>query len=105
MAGLKTLVIVLGIAIIIGVTAVVMTLIQRAGSLGGGPAAATAIPLAAGDRVLESDLDGERILLRVRAADGAERLVIVRAGDGRVLAVYALGAEGGQTGGAKGGEK
>ncbi|HSR56445.1 MAG TPA: hypothetical protein VLN73_09380 [Alphaproteobacteria bacterium] len=93
MAGLKTLVIAMGIAIIIGATVVVMTIIQRAGTLSA-PSAAKAIQLADGARVVESNLDGDRILLRVRGADGTERLLIVRAADGQVVMEFTLGPGG-----------
>ncbi len=94
MAGLKTLVIVMGIAIIVGATVVVTTIIQRGGALGGGPARG-AISLPAGARVMETRIDGGRVLLRLELAGGGERILIVDAETGAPIAVHDL-ARGGK---------
>jgi hypothetical protein len=94
MGGLKSLVIVMGIAIIVGATVVVMTIIQRAGSLA--PAAtAKTIELPPGARVVGQDISDKRILLRIRLADGGERLIVVDADSGAVRATLTLGGAGG----------
>jgi hypothetical protein len=95
MAGLKTLVIGMGIAVLIGATVVVATIIQRGAGLGGEPARSS-IALPAGARVVESRIEGGRILLRLRLADGAERLLVNDARTGRPIAVHDLvpGAKG-----------
>jgi hypothetical protein len=94
MGGLKSLVIVMGIAIIVGATVVVMTIIQRAGTLA--PAAsAKAIELPAGATVVGQDISDKRILLRIRLADGKEQLLIVDADSGAVRATFTLGGAGG----------
>ncbi|MDH3241440.1 MAG: DUF6476 family protein [Alphaproteobacteria bacterium] len=94
MGGLKSLVVVMGIAIIVGATVVVMTIVQRAGTLGpaGGP---KAVELPAGARVVGQDISDKRILLRLRLADGEERLLVIDAESGAVRATFTLRAAGG----------
>ncbi|WP_198598203.1 hypothetical protein [Mangrovicella endophytica] len=54
-------------------------------------AGATAtIQLPAGTRVLDSDLDGSRILLRVAAGSGAERLIVADVTSGSILSEVTL---------------
>lgn len=94
MGGLKALVIVMGIAIIVGATVVVMTIVQRAGSLS--PAVASkSIELPAGARVVGQDISDKRILLRLRLPDGEERLIVVDADTGRVTGGFTLRSGGG----------
>ena len=109
MAGLKALVIIMGIAIIVAATVLVTVMVQRAGDLaaGGGQAAAPAavssgaapghsrIDLPAGARVVDSDIDGGRILLRIALVGGGERLLVIDAATGQRLAVHELGAKDG----------
>ena len=96
MAGLKTLVIVMGIAVIVGATVVVTTIIQRGGALGEPVArvARGAINLPAGARVAETRIDGGRILLRLSLKDGRQRILIVDAATGAPIAVHELAPEG-----------
>jgi hypothetical protein len=93
MAGLKTLVIVMGIAVIVGATVVVTTIIQRGGALGE-PVARGTINLPAGARVMETRIDGGRIMLRLSLQDGRQRIVIVDAETGAPIAVHELAPEG-----------
>jgi hypothetical protein len=93
MAGLKTLVIVMGIAIIAGATVVVSTIIQRGGVLGGAPARG-AISLPADARVREMRIDGGRILLRLSLKDGSQRILIVDAETGEPIATHDLTSQG-----------
>lgn len=91
MGGLKALVIGMGIAIIVGVTVMVTTIIQRAGNLA--PAAmAKAIELPAGAKVVGQDISDKRILLRIRLAGGEERLLVIDADSGAVRATFPLGS-------------
>ncbi len=99
MAGLKALVIGMGIAIIIAATVLVTTIVQRGVDMNGarGTAAAPAagaIALPAGARVVETRMDGGRVLLRLTFADGAQRLLIVDAQTGARLALHDLVTEG-----------
>jgi len=97
MAGLKTLVIFMGIAIIIGATAVATTIIQRGGVLGGAsstPVARGVIDLPVGARVMETRIDGGRILLRLKLAGGGARILIVDAETGAPVAVHELAPQG-----------
>ena len=94
MAGLKTLVIVMGIAIIAGATVVVTTVVQRGGKLGGEPVARGAISLPTGARVMETRMDKGRILLRMELAGGGERVLIVDAKTGAPIAVLDLTRDG-----------
>jgi hypothetical protein len=93
MAGLKTLVIVMGIAILVGATVLVTTIIQRGGMLGQ-PMARGVIHLPAGARVMETRFDGGRILLRLALAGGGARILIVDAETGAHIAVHELTPEG-----------
>lgn len=97
MTGLKTLVIVMGIAIIVGATVLATTVIQRGAGLDGAGHASDAhgvIHLPRGAEVMETHLDGERILLRVRLAGGAMRVVIVDARTGAPIVSHDLMPEG-----------
>ncbi|MDX1483596.1 MAG: hypothetical protein R3229_03850 [Alphaproteobacteria bacterium] len=93
MAGLKTLVVLMGILIIVGATVVVTTIVQRGGMLAEAPARG-AIALPAGAKVVETRIDGDRVLLRIRLAGGAERILVNDAKTGRPLAVHDIVREG-----------
>ncbi len=119
MPGLKTLVIIMGIAIIAGATVVVTTILQRGGVISapeerggvisapnanvgaisapkerGGAISAPkergAIKLPAGARVVETRLDAGRILLRFSFADGRQRIHIVDAETGALIKAHDL---------------
>ncbi len=112
MAGLKALVIVMAIAIIVGATVLVTVMVQRAGNLDEAAAPAPmntapvnaapanmapanmAIELPIGARVVDSRLDGGRILLRVVLNGGAERILIIDARTGARLATFEVTTKG-----------
>ncbi|GIL01989.1 MAG: hypothetical protein BroJett030_18880 [Alphaproteobacteria bacterium] len=54
------------------------------------PTAEGRIELPAGARILSSDLDGGHILIRLRLAEGAERLMVYSLGEGRIIATVAI---------------
>ena len=89
MAGLKALVIAMGIAIIIAATVLITVMIQRAGRMGGAPVTA-AIELPAGARVVETRIEGGRILLRVALTGGGQQILIIDAETGARLATHDL---------------
>ncbi len=93
MAGLKTLVIVMGIVIIAGATVVVTTIILRGGALGG-PVVRGVIDLPAGARVMETRMDGGRLLIRLELAGGGERILINDARTGAPIATLDLARDG-----------
>jgi hypothetical protein len=107
MGALKTLVVVMGVAILIGASALVTLIVERGTRLAAvppGEQAATAdsgvvrehkLALPTGARVVETRLDGGRILLRATLAGGGEALFVFDAASGRLMARYALAAEGG----------
>lgn len=51
------------------------------------------IPVPPGSRILSSDLDGGRALLRVEALDGAQSLVLVDLASGAILGRYVIKGE------------
>ena len=89
MRGLKSLVIIMGIAILVAATVVVMTIIQRAVNLAP-PAETKAIQLPPGATVVGQDISDKRILLRIRLPTGEERLIIVDADTGAVNRTFTL---------------
>lgn len=84
---LKAVVIGLGVLIVVGVVALVVGLFWRAAKMGEGgkPAATVAAPAAPGglvslprgSEIIEMAAAGDRVVLRLRLADGATRLVFV----------------------------
>ncbi|MGE0650987.1 MAG: hypothetical protein AB7P12_04465 [Alphaproteobacteria bacterium] len=115
MGALKTLVVVMGVAILIGASILVTLIVERGRRLAAAPnvgqvagqaveqAAAPApaairehrLALPKGARVLETRLDNGRILLRAALDGGGEALFVFDAASGRLVARYALAAEGG----------
>jgi hypothetical protein len=106
MGALKTLVVVMGVAILIGASVLVTLIFERGRRLAatppvertaaaGSPAGAHRLALPAGTRVVESRLDGGRILLRAALAGGGEALFVFDAASGRLVVRYVLAAEGG----------
>ncbi len=107
MRALKVLVIVMGIAIVVATTVLVMLIVQRGVRLASGtpesasapapvPAQQDAAPvrrlaLPAGGRVLESRLAEGRLLLRVALPEGGETLLVFDAASGQPLAEYRIG--------------
>ncbi len=99
MAGLKALVIIMAIAIIVAGTVLVTLIVRSGGEPGGAPAAVkapinAAIELPAGARVLESSLDGGRILMRIILAGGGQQILIIDADSGRRLTTHDLTRKG-----------
>jgi hypothetical protein len=97
MRALKTLVIGMAVLIVAGLSVVVVTLILRAGDSGPATAPGTPAPpaearivLPAGAEIAESRLEGDRLLLRLRHADGAETMEIFEAATGRRLTRIAI---------------
>jgi hypothetical protein len=105
MGALKTLVVVMGVAILIGASVLVTLIVERGrrlaatppveGAAGSPAVGAHRLTLPAGARVVESRLDGGRILLRAALAGGGEAVFVFDAGSGRLVARYVLAAEGG----------
>jgi hypothetical protein len=90
--GLLALVIVLGVLIVLGMGALITAAILRAGR----PAAAgepyRAAIVAPGERIESTQIDGNRILLRLSGPNG-EELVVVDAATGRVIGRIAVNAK------------
>ena len=72
MRALKALVIGMGVLIVVGLAVVVVTIANRTID-GGKPSTDAAFALPDGAEVLETALDGDRIALRLRLADGTTR--------------------------------
>ncbi len=118
MKALKALVIIMGVAIVAGLTVMVIALVQRAGDGGAPTPAATArmpgalVPSAAGAGapapgfgettvalppgavIVETATGGGRIVLRIRDLDGGSALVVIDAATGRRLGLVRLKAGG-----------
>ena len=89
MRGLKALVIGMGVLIIVGVAFLLYAIIQKSGdeaALGGrapGAPVRSDVTLPAGAEVVETRLDSNTIVLRLRLADGSGRLVVIDRGTGK----------------------
>jgi hypothetical protein len=95
-----------GSIMMVGLIAVFAAIVYKLGALGpaedggtetgvqaaGAPIDAR-IALPAGTRVIASDLDGDRALLTVEAADGATSLLLVDLAAGEIVGRYALQPE------------
>lgn len=84
MALVKALVIGMGLLIAAGLVVIVVTLVQRSGSPSGPPVMSTA-ELAAGERLVETSLDGSRVLLRIDLPNGGSRLEVRDMKDGALI--------------------
>ena len=85
MRALKALVIGMGVLIVAGLATVVVTIANRTLDADGSPTeAAFAIP--PGAEVLETALDGNRIALRLRLADGTAAIHVFDLATGRRVA-------------------
>jgi hypothetical protein len=83
MSAIKGVVIGMGVLILVGFVVVAITLVTR--SKGGSEAKdqfQNMVRLPAGSQVLETRLGDRNILLRIRAGDGAESLVLIDAANG-----------------------
>ncbi|WP_206452750.1 fimbrial protein [Aurantimonas marina] len=92
----RKLVRLLGVSIgimVIAVMAVLGAVVYKVSSGSGGarlqPKAEMAIAIPAGAEVVETSLDGDRALIRIRTARGM-RLLLVSLADGGILVSYAL---------------
>ena len=85
MRALKGLVIVMGALIVAGLVTVVVTIANR--TVDGGAATEAAFALPAGAEVLETALDGGRIALRLRLADGTAAIHVFDLATGRRAAI------------------
>jgi hypothetical protein len=86
MKAVKGLVIGMGVLILVGFVVVAVTLVMRA--QGGREAKApfqNMVRLPAGGQIIETRLSDDRILLRVRNADGAEALIVLDADNGQEM--------------------
>lgn len=87
--GLLALVIILGVLILLGVGALIAGAMLRVGNRAPSSAAYAANVLAPGERIESTELDGNRILLRLSGPNGDE-LVVLDAGSGRVIGRIAV---------------
>ena len=85
MRSLKGLVIGMGALIVAGLAVIVVTIANR--TLDGKAATEAALALPAGAEVLETALDGTRIALRLRLADGATAIHVFDLATGRRAAI------------------
>jgi hypothetical protein len=110
MRALKTLVVGMGVAILIGASVLATLIFERGTRLAAGnaagdaPAAASSVAVAARHRLLlprgaevrETRLDGSRIVLRARVGGGNESIFVFDGTDGRLVARYEIAPEGAQ---------
>ena len=85
MRALKALVIGMGVLIVVGLIVVAVTIANRTLD-GERPPTEAAFALPDGAKVLETALDGNRIALRLRLADGAEAIHVFDLATGRRVA-------------------
>ena len=95
MRGLKALVIVMGVLIVAGLAVVVATIASRSSGGGGDTAgfgvARIAIP--PGATVVGTTATGQRLVVRLRLADGTARLVVIDPATGQRLGTIDLAPE------------
>ncbi|HXQ49658.1 MAG TPA: DUF6476 family protein [Stellaceae bacterium] len=94
MRALKAVVIVLGVALVAGSVALVALIVgrmERRSAVAEGAAPAQAA-LPAGSRIVATELNGDRLLIRLALADGGEELVLINARTGTRIAVFDLPA-------------
>ena len=87
--GLLALVIILGVLIVFGVIGLITAAVLRAGNRAPAGESYAANVLAPGERIESTQLDGNRILLRLSGPKGDE-LVVLDAGSGRVIGRIAI---------------
>ena len=89
MRALKALVIGMAVLIFAGVVVLIVGLVEKAGELDGDPPQKAAgfedarIALPTGATVEQTHLDGDRILVRLKLADGTSRLIVVSVATGK----------------------
>ena len=90
MQALKFLVVGMGVLIVAGITVVVVTIAGRGGIERPG-FGTVRVALPQGNAVVETAVSGDRIVLRLRGADGGQRLLLIDAGTGKALGTVELG--------------
>ncbi len=92
MGALKALVIGMGVLIIAGLAVVAVTIATRVGTSEPAGPAGTAGPLVipAGAEILETDLEGERIALRLRLPDGTMAIHVYDLAHGRRIGTFPI---------------
>jgi hypothetical protein len=109
MQALKAIVIGFGVLILIGFSVLVVALFQRGGEVvekAGEPAAGGAvegtvrrafgdrsIPIPRGGRIEEMVAEGDRLILRLRLPEGAERLLVLDLNSGALLGAFEAEAD------------
>ena len=98
MQALKALVIVLGVMIVAGIAVIGVTIYHRATNLVNSPVpgstepgfARVALELPPGSRIVEMTAEGDRLILRLRLADGGWRILILDMATGKRLGTFEL---------------
>ena len=103
---LKAVVIILGVAILVAIGVIIVTIVERAGNLAADPEPVPATGQAApaafgerhlavpdGDRVVAMTADGDRLVLRLERPDGGTYLLVVDLRTGARLGTIRLGPE------------
>jgi hypothetical protein len=94
MRALKLLVIVMGVAIVVGVVVLVAVMAARLSGRGG-PATAggfgrTQVELPAGATIAEMQGAGDRLVLRLVVSGGPQQLLVIDTGSGKALGTIEL---------------
>lgn len=92
MAGIKALVIGMGVLLLAGFVVIVVTLINRVGSPADAEPFLAKVALAPGESLADASLDGARVLLRIETAAGA-RVEVRDLADGELIGRFEVGAE------------
>lgn len=93
MAGIKALVIGMGVLLLAGFVVIVVTLINRVGSSADAEPFSAKVVLAPGERLADASLDGARVLLRIETATGA-RVEVRDLADGGLIGRFEVGGDG-----------
>lgn len=105
MRGLKSLVIGMGVLIVVGLTVVIVTVVKRYGgddTKSTNSSASVSVPVAhgfgekrvqmpTGAKILETILDGNRVVLRLNLTDGEQALLLIDANSGQRIGLIRLG--------------
>lgn len=90
--GLLALVIILGVLILLGVVGLIVAAVFKSRGAPPADASYTATVLAPSERIESTQLDGNRILLRLSGPNG-EELVVLETASGHVLGRIAINAK------------
>ena len=92
MRALKAMVIGMGVLIIVGVIVLIFAIVQKSGTGFGGKQTpvVSRVALPAGSEIVETRVGDKRIVLRLRLANGAGRLIILDSATGRLIGETAL---------------